>query len=428
MKKVEYIAISLICCFFSACTSNKIMYYGIDKVNGWEDVRDFSGDLKILNSGKVELINCLNQNYIIEVKLQNKEKSYKANFLIDTGSIGNLICQRALTELDYGNKTPYRFLKARFYYASTPQPPHYKSIGVYFDKIVSDGFEMDKVLFQTYGAEYLTQTPDGRNIDGILGMEFLRKKPFLFSYKNNALTFFNDNTGFPKQGKELNKKKLPDRIEIEVTYPNGKTDWAYLDTGAKFSVINDKQYRKNKKNITTIVEDVREKITNSYFIFSEVSIGERRFENAPFYHTTYGNGYFFKTSNSTLGNYLLRNFELYIDVKTGIYVMKPNDIEIQQTSFMKFINNGREFDGIVISPSQNGKRYIDGVFRVNGKYVYENIHLGDEVLKINGLDVEKYIESGRGNTEKHKIFLLSRDGEEFIEEIFTKDFIGGPEI
>jgi predicted aspartyl protease len=267
------------------------------------------------------------------------------------------------------------------------------------------------------------------NIQGIIGMEFLKKYVVQIDYDNKKVKFFRSISSFKAQ-----KNKHPDwgepvPLHTKFLMPNVRFvkgnisdnmhDNFLVDTGwhspdSLNSKIFDKVYSQNLSKIKSSSNIATN--YNSLTIVGKFSVGSYE----------YTNNVFRKSDKSVLGRSFLSRHLVTFDFPNNVmYLQKGRNFNKQQEVIFDFFDLGlrcnlREGSLVVTKMDPNGFAYNKGV--------REN----DILIKINELDVSSFhIEENKDVDlqlsrikEKGEITFTFKRGEELIEVSFSNRKIG----
>lgn len=382
--------VSIVCSCTSTSFSFKTKNIDIhfEKVEAWNEksqIKGHTGDFVLKGNGRTPFHYTDDGRPCIKVMLRNGDKEKEIYLLMDTGSPGIYITKRLQEELN-GTKSSYRFPVQ----LTGPYAKELVSNGYYFDKLEAEGFCINNILMQDLDlgdGNYGSSKEEGFVTEGILGIEALMKSNVLISYSTDELCFFSDEKEFDGKTIKLKKSALKkNRVSTTFNVKNKKYD-GNIDTGANAVYLNNKVLKELEKNISFIVTERYEKTDMRYCLIDNVGFLNNRFDAVPVWNEN-TKGQFER--NITIGNSLLKAYDIYIDWnKCEITYVYHNKYILGFNLEQCITDNEKGLFGICLDKHGN-KWLVDAKHYINEQSMVEGVDIGDELLSINGVKISDF--------------------------------------
>ena len=394
LKVFRSFAIAIIFFCICSCTSTgfhfktKNIDIHFEKVEAWNEksqIKGHTGDFSLRGNGKTQFYYTDDGRPCVKVMLKNGDKEKETYLLMDTGSPGIYITKRLQEELN-GTKSSYRFPVQ----LTGPYAKELVSNGYYFDKLEAEGFCINNILMQDLDlgdGNYGSSKEEGFVTEGILGIEALMKSNVLISYSTDELCFFSDEKEFDGKTIKLKKSALKkNRVSTTFNVKNKKYD-GNIDTGANAVYLNNKVLKELEKNISFIVTERYEKTDMRYCLIDNVGFLNNRFDAVPVWNeNTKGQ----IDRNITIGNSLLKAYDIYIDWnKCEITYVYHNKYILGFNLEQCITDNEKGLFGICLDKHGN-KWLVVAKYYINEKPMIEGVGVGDELLSVNGVKISNF--------------------------------------
>ena len=423
MKKVFIFGISLVLIgIFFSCTSsnNKKINVSITRCDSWANVRKNKEEFTIKNDGITPMETYSTGTFVINAKLVCREETKTVKLIVDTGAIQNLISSKILNSFTNLNSSGNTFMLS----GSFVEPgKSTNSKGYIFDSLETEGFISKNIMFQEIYLDNCGYTESGEVVDGVIGMDVLRNKPFKISPGDKTLTFFDSSKNFPKENKiQLNKKNIPFRLESKIKFNDNINTNVVFDTGAMESYLPYKKFCKIN-NLETHVIQKYKNISIHYALIKDFQFINQKIDFIPIVSNQQKMDF---SSIGTIGMYVFRNFDLYVDTDNCNLVLEKRELNYPKKTLSYVVGGDYLMNGISIDKERTMNQYkITMIASVNNKPVYENIQLNDIVLKIDEKNPDE-IDWENWYDIKQCTLLLQRGEQIFEEKIYRHEFIFGP--
>lgn len=268
----------------------------------------------------------------------------------------------------------------------------------------------------------------GRNIDGIIGFDILRRYITEFDFGKMEINLYS----FKDRIEKINTfKKLPFRFNgppipvVDLTFKmvdNTNVSGSFLfDSGASLTALFNTPFAKRKnlknkigKSITLISRGLNESSSNTYGSALELEIGNFVFENFPIELAQSSKGVSgSRNFDGILGAEIIHRFDMVLNYKTKTIYLKPNS---KFTKAFKFPMCGMSLSLV------NNKIVVDEIIEDSPDYE-SGIRIGDELISINGYkgnDLKKWKSILKEEDQKEIQIQLKRKSSNTIKQVSFK--------
>lgn len=223
----------------------------------------------------------------------------------------------------------------------------------------------------------------GQKTDGILGVNSFKDRSHKIDFINKKISFF-ENT---KKYDSINLIFNGDKIYVPVTYTINKEEYIgkfILDLGSSVTVFNStKSIIANGHGDFEAIGGIGGKTTGQTIFINQFKLGKQSIYNFPIDISNDTEGALSSSEyDGLLGNDILDDFDLIIDIKKSKLYLRPNK---KNNKHKKFFYKSFSF----IDNSKIDKSWLVSYIYLNTDAYRRGLRLNDKITAINNISVEK---------------------------------------
>lgn len=223
----------------------------------------------------------------------------------------------------------------------------------------------------------------GQNTDGILGVNSFKNRPHKIDFINKKISFFKNTKNYDS----INLIFDGDKIYVPVTYTINEEEYIgkfILDLGSSVTVLNssNKINTRNRGDFESI-GGIGGKTAGKTIFINQFKLGNQSINNFPIDISNDSKGALSSSEyDGILGNDILDDFDLIIDIKKSKLFLKPNK---KINKHKKFFYKSFSF----IDNSKIDKSWLVSYIYLNTDAYKKGLRLNDKITAINNISVEK---------------------------------------
>ena len=223
----------------------------------------------------------------------------------------------------------------------------------------------------------------GQNTDGILGVNSFKNRPHKIDFINKKISFFKNTKNYDS----INLIFDGDKIYVPVTYTINKEEYIgkfILDLGSSVTVFNStKSIIANGHGDFEAIGGIGGKTTGQTIFINQFKLGKQSIYNFPIDISNDTEGALSSSEyDGLLGNDILDDFDLIIDIKKSKLYLRPNK---KNNKHKKFFYKSFSF----IDNSKIDKSWLVSYIYLNTDAYRRGLRLNDKITAINNISVEK---------------------------------------
>ena len=223
----------------------------------------------------------------------------------------------------------------------------------------------------------------GQNTDGILGVNSFKNRPHKIDFINKKISFFKNTKNYDS----INLIFDGDKIYVPVTYTINEEEYIgkfILDLGSSVTVLNssNKINTRNRGDFESI-GGIGGKTAGKTIFINQFKLGNQSINNFPIDISNDSKGALSSSEyDGILGNDILDDFDLIIDIKKSKLFLKPNK---KINKHKKFFYKSFSF----IDNSKIDKSWLVSYIYLNTDAYKKGLRLNVKITAINNISVEK---------------------------------------
>lgn len=377
----------LLALFFLSTVLVSCITFSFKRVNAWTEpkVENISGNLVFNEPAKIGFSLSADGQPLVRAQLYSPAHSKSILVMIDTGAFGSYIDERLLEEFSDAEKTDLEFS------TTLGNNTSISGFGYIFTELDMGEVRINAPLFNAIDmTELAMETEKGEKAQCILGMNILKKSPFLISNTTHTIVFQEEvldesYTEIPLLDDRSKNGWDTNRPMVILPFYGPKYPFL-LDTGAYELFFSSKFISKNIDKTNKIVrykkalfKTIQEGVIKDFYITPEQSV------TVPFTEI-------FGSSN-TLGYAVLCSYDIFIDYKKNILKVKPINGHGSYSIYELITRPGSKLTPTFgFSIREYGtRRFIWDLYSDSNKKLYvKGLKFNDELISVNGITLDTF--------------------------------------